>query len=89
MTDVQLAWLLEPTVSSMRHLEITVMSMNVNNGIAGGWGAAIGQAVPPAFASALFADQISRMGGTLERLAIRDLQHGDVVSCFAHSRQVA
>ena len=79
ITDVQLAFLLEPTVATMRHLDITIMSSAGGAGGMAGWGGGGGGGanqvpIPPSFASGLFADLLVRMGPRIERLALRDLQ---------------
>ena len=81
VSDVQLAWLLEPAATTLHVLDMTVMSMNPNGGFgAGGWGGGGGGgAQAPPFASGLFADLLVRMGPTLERLAIKDAQGGGAV----------
>ena len=56
--------------------------MSNGGGGLGGWGMGPGgvgaggppQPMPPCFASGLFADLLVRMGPTIERLALRDLQ---------------
>ncbi|KAL8286846.1 hypothetical protein RQP46_003852 [Phenoliferia psychrophenolica] len=81
ITDVQLAFLLEPAVATLRHLDITIMS-NGGGPVMGGWamggpgggGGGPQAPTPPCFASGLFADLLVRMGPTIERLALRDLQ---------------
>lgn len=86
VSDVQLAWLLEPAARSLHVLDITVMSMNPNAGFgAGGWGGGGGGgAQAPPFASGLFADMLVLMGPTLERLAIKDAQGGGAVRSFSY-----
>ncbi|GAA5958745.1 hypothetical protein JCM3765_006023 [Sporobolomyces pararoseus] len=81
VSDVQLAWLLEPSVSKgcLKELDIAIM---VELGVGGGWppglpggpGGNFGQntAAPP-FASSTIADLLIRCGGNLERLVLQDL----------------
>ena len=90
VSDVQLAWLLEPSVSNgnLKELEIAVL---VELGVGGGWppglpggpGGNFGQNAPaPPFASSTIADLLIRSGGNLERLILQDLGETGAVSFF-------
>lgn len=73
ITDVQLAWLLEPsaTAGNLQEVDITVMSSN-----GAGWGPLGGGMQPnqpPPFASGVVADLLLRTAPALTRLALRDL----------------
>lgn len=86
ITDVQLAWLIEPATTSLETLDVTIMSTAAGGGFGGFAGIAPGQApAPPSFASGLFADLLVSMGPKLERLALRDLQSFGGVRCPSSS----
>lgn len=76
ITDVQLAWLLEPsaTAGNLEEVDITTMSGN------GNWGGIGGMQMPqpPPFASGLVADLLLRSAPSLTRLALRDLSLGNL-----------
>ncbi|GAA6005835.1 hypothetical protein JCM11491_004027 [Sporobolomyces phaffii] len=80
ISDVQLAWILEPAVASasLRELDVSIL---IDPGIGGGWPPGLpggpanfgANANSPPFASSTIADLLIRCGDNLERLALRDL----------------
>lgn len=88
VTDVQLAWLLEPAARNRKLEVIEVNVMTNGNGAWGGggpggaWnmgGGAVAQGSPP-FASRQFADLLVLTAPSLQRLILRDLQSTGLVS---------
>jgi hypothetical protein len=79
ITDIQLAWLIEPAVETLVQLDLSIIS--ANGGQWANFAGAVAAPVPPCFASGLIADQVRRMA-RLEKLAFRDIQGLGALVCF-------
>jgi len=87
ISDVQLAWLIEPAISNgtLKDLEVSIL---IDPGVGGGWPPGIPggpgnfaqNGTAPPFASSTFADLLIRCGSNLERLVVQDLGETRAVS---------